>query len=128
MIFFGYYWVSKNYFGQYDCNFDDIAKLAILDLFKISLFWNKVYDVIINAYGVINKIFSTDTIYIVNAVMWPKYGNSDISMKEVIIALILHKLDQKSKIILISGLDSSTMIWDRLEVWSWKLKARRQKS
>ena len=60
--------------------------------------------------------------------MWPKYGNSDISMKEVIIALILHKLDQKSKIILISGLDSSTMIWDQLEVWSWKLKARRQKS
>ena len=128
MIFFGYYWVSKNCFGQHDCNFDDIAKLAILDLFKISLFWNKVYDVIINAYGVINKIFSTDTIYIVNAIMWPKYGNSDISMKEVIIALILHKLDQKIKIILISGLDSSTMIWDRLEVWSWKLKARRQKS
>ena len=128
MIFFGYYWVSKNCFGQYDCNFDDIAKLAILDLFKISLFWNKVYNVIINAYGVINKIFSTDTIYIVNAVMWPKYGNSDISMKEVIIALILHKLDQKSKIILISGIDSSTMIWDRLEVWSWKLKARHQKS
>ena len=38
---------------------------------------------------VINKILSRDKDYIVDVVMWPKFGKSNISMREVIITLIL---------------------------------------
>ena len=58
-------------------------KLATPDLLKI--FQNKDYDVIIPDYDIINKIFSSDSNYIVDVVMWPKFGNSNISMREIII-------------------------------------------
>ena len=38
---------------------------------------------------VANKILSRDSNFIVDVFMWPKFGNSSISMKEVIITLIL---------------------------------------
>ena len=59
------------------------AKLATVALLKIKAFWNKGYDVITSACDVINKILSRDSNYIVDAVMWPKFGNSSISMREV---------------------------------------------
>ena len=65
------------------------AKLDTLGLLKIKVFWNKVYDVITSVYGVVNKILTPDSNYIVDVVMWPKFGNSSISMREVIITLIL---------------------------------------
>ena len=52
---------------------------------KIKVFWKKGYDVIIFASDVTNKILSRDSNYIVDAVTWPKFGNSSISMREVII-------------------------------------------
>ena len=61
------------------------AKLATLDLLKIKAFWNKGYDIITSVCDVMNKILSHDSNYIVNVVMWPKFGNSSISMKEIII-------------------------------------------
>ena len=61
------------------------AKMATLGLLKIKVFWNKGYDVIISVYDIINKDSSRDSNYIVDAVMWPKFGNSSISMREVII-------------------------------------------
>ena len=45
------------------------AILAALGLFKIKVFWNKVYDVITSAHDVINKILSSDTNHIVDLVM-----------------------------------------------------------
>ena len=51
------------------------AKMAALGLLKINLIWNKGYDIIINVHTVINKILSRDSNYIVDAVMWPKFGN-----------------------------------------------------
>ena len=51
---------------------------------KIKVFWKKGYDVIIFASDVTNKILSRDSNYIVDAVTWPKFGNSSISMREVI--------------------------------------------
>ena len=63
-------------------------KLATLGLLKIKVLWNKCYDVIISAYDVTNKILSRDSNYIVDVVMWPKFGNSSISMREVIIISI----------------------------------------
>ena len=35
------------------------------------------------------KILSGDSNYIVEVIMWPKFGNSSISMREVIITSIL---------------------------------------
>ena len=65
------------------------AKMATLGLIKIKLFWNQVYDVIISAHDVTVKILSRDSNYIVDVVMWPKFDNSSISMREVILTSIL---------------------------------------
>ena len=65
------------------------AKIATLGLLKIMLFWNKGYDIIILAHDVTSKILLGYSNYIVDMVMWPKFGNSSISMREVIIISIL---------------------------------------
>ena len=67
------------------------AKMAALGLLKINVFWNKGYDVIIYAHAAINKILSRHSNYIVDVVMWPKFGNYSPSMREVIITSILYK-------------------------------------
>ena len=63
------------------------AKLATPGLKKV--FRNKGYRVIIPDYDVTNKILSRDSNYVVDVVMRPKFGNSSISMREVIITSIL---------------------------------------
>ena len=65
------------------------AKMATPGLLKITVFWNKGYDVIIPVDDVTNKILSRDSNYIVDVVMWPKFGNSSICIREVIITSIL---------------------------------------
>ena len=65
------------------------AKMAALALLKVKVFWNKVYYVIYSVYDVTNKILSHDSNYIVDVVMWPKFGNSSISIREVIVTSIL---------------------------------------
>ena len=65
------------------------AKLATLGLLKIKVFWNKDHDIIISVHGVTNKILSCDLDYIVNVIMWPKSGNSNVSMREIFITSIL---------------------------------------
>ena len=57
------------------------AKMAPLGLLKIKVFGNKDYDVIIP----VNEILSCDSNYVVGVVMWSKFGNSSISMREIII-------------------------------------------
>ena len=59
------------------------AKLATLGLLllKIKIFWKKSDDVIIYIHGVTNKVLSRDSNYIVGVVVWPKFVNSNISMK-----------------------------------------------
>ena len=59
------------------------AKMATPGLLKITVFWNKGYDVIIPVDDVTNKILSRDSNYIVDVFMWPKFGNSSIAMREV---------------------------------------------
>ena len=59
--------------------------MATLSLLKQNVFWNKDYDVIICIHDVINKILSRESNYIVAVVMWPNFGNSSVSVKEVII-------------------------------------------
>ena len=74
------------------------SKLATFGLLKIKVFWNKGYDVIASACDVINKILSPDSNYIVDVVVWLKFVNSSISMREVIITSILYGFDQKNQI------------------------------
>ena len=91
------------------------AKMATLGLLETKLFWNKDYDVINSAYDVTNKILSRDSNYIVNVVMWPKFGNCWISMREVIITSILQGFDQKNqffeRVILVQ--------FQYLIIWDW---------
>ena len=65
------------------------AKMANPGLLKITVFWNNGYDVIIHVDDLTNKILLRDSIYIVDAFMWPKFGNSSNSMREVIITSVL---------------------------------------
>ena len=65
------------------------AKLVSLGLLKIKTFQNKCYDLIIPDYDVTNKILERDSNYIVDVVMWPKFDNFSISMREVIITWII---------------------------------------
>ena len=65
------------------------AKLTALVLLKIKVFFNKSYDVIISDHYVTNKILSLYSNYTVDVVMWPKFGNSSISIREVTITSIL---------------------------------------
>ena len=72
--------------------------MATQGLLKILIFWNKGYDVIITVDGVTNKILSRDSNYIIDVFMWPKFGNSVISMREVITTSILQEFDQKNHV------------------------------
>ena len=65
------------------------GKMATLDLPKIKFFWNNGYNLIVSVYDVTNKNLSRNSNYIVDVVMWPKFGNPSISMREVIITSTL---------------------------------------
>ena len=73
------------------------AKMSSLGFLKIKVFLNKDYNIIVSAHDVINRISLRDLDYIVDVVMWPKFGKSNISIREVIITLILlWGFDQKN--------------------------------
>ena len=65
------------------------AKMAIPCPLKTTVFWNKNYNVIIPAHEVNNNNLSGDSNYIVDTVMSLKFGNSNMSVREVIITSIL---------------------------------------
>ena len=65
------------------------TKMATLGLLKTKVYWNKGYGVIIFVHDVTNKILSSDSVYIIDVFMCSKFGNSSISMREVIIISIL---------------------------------------
>ena len=65
------------------------AKKATLGHLKITVFRNKGYNVIISVHDVTKKILTRHSYYIVDVVMGPKFGNSSISMKGIIITSIL---------------------------------------
>ena len=65
------------------------AKMATPGLLKITVFWNKGYDVIIYVHDVTSKILFRDSNYVVDVVMSPKFSKPNISMREDIIISIL---------------------------------------
>ena len=62
--------------------------MATASLLKIMVFWNKGYDIIIPVDGVTKKLIG-DSNYIVDVSMWLKFGNTSISMREIITTSIL---------------------------------------
>ena len=64
------------------------AKLVTPGLLEIKLFQNKGYDIVIFDYNVTKKISSKDSNCIVYVVMWPKFGNTSISVREFIVTSI----------------------------------------
>ena len=58
------------------------GNVATLGLLEIKVFWNKGYDIR-------NKILSRDSNYITDVVKWPKFGSSNIAMREVTITSVL---------------------------------------
>ena len=66
-----------------------LAKITTPGLLKIKVFWNNSYDAIISVHDVTSKILSRDSNYVIDEVMWPKFGNCSVSMRKVIIASIL---------------------------------------
>ena len=65
------------------------VKLTTLGNLKIKTIWNKSYDIIITASVITNKILSCKSYNIVYVLMWPKFGNSGISVREAIVTSIL---------------------------------------
>ena len=63
------------------------AKFATLGLLKIKVFWNKGYDAIISAHEFTSNVLRRGSNYIVDVVMWPRFGSSSVSMRKVIIIL-----------------------------------------
>ena len=65
------------------------AKMATQGLLKTTVFWNKSYDVILPIDDTTNKILLRDSNYIVDVFMWPKFGYSSNSMREIITNSVL---------------------------------------
>ena len=65
------------------------AKMATSHLLEIKFLWNKGYDIIMPVHDVTKNILWRDSNHIVDVVMWPKFGKSSSSMREVIITSIL---------------------------------------
>ena len=84
-----------------------LVKILTVDVVKIKVVWSKGYDLIISVYDVTNKVLSHNSNYVVDVVIWPKFSNSNISMRKVIITSILQWFDQKNhffqKVVLVQG-------------------------
>ena len=72
------------------------TKMATTVLLKGTVFWNRVYGVIIHVNDVIKIILWRHSNYTVDVFMWIKFGSSSISMRQVITTLVLYRFDQKN--------------------------------
>ena len=88
LILLNFFWIFKGCFDKHGCSFDDTSKIDVLDLLKTKIFWRKCSDVIIFIHYVTKRILSREANYIVDVVMWPKFGNSNMSMREANITSI----------------------------------------
>ena len=86
------------------------AKMATPGLLKMTVFWNKGYDLIISIDDITNKILSRDSNYTVDVLLRPKFGNCSISMTEVTTNFI--RILPEKLLFLRDDLGSSSIIWD----------------
>ena len=68
-------------------------KMVTLGLLKTKVFWNKCYGTIMSVCDITNKILSQVSNYVVNVIMWLKFGYSSISMTELIRTSVLKGFD-----------------------------------
>ena len=92
-----------------------LAKIATSGLLKIKLFWNTGYDVTVSVPNVTNKILSRDSNYIVDVIMWSKFGNYSISMREVITVSIFIRIWE---VVLVQFQQFETSTRYELEIWN----------
>ena len=64
------------------------VKLAMLSGLKTKLFWSKCYEVINSVSDLTSKTLPCEWTCIIDLVIWPKFGNANISMREVIITSV----------------------------------------
>ena len=115
---------SSNFFGSLKVALINMVtilmmstKLATLDLLKIKVLWKKGCVVIIFVHDVTNTVLSLETSYIVDVVMWLKFGNSSNSLSEVIITSIQKKL---LKVIITRRTNSfEKCFWFKFNDWDW---------
>ena len=86
---FNFFWVFKGFFLIMVEILMMSAKLPTVDLLKTKAFWYKGCDLVISVHDACKRLLSRYWNYIVNLVMWPKFGNCSITIREVIITLIL---------------------------------------
>ena len=73
------------------------AKMTTPDLLKKTVFWSKDYDLSISVDDVTNKVLSRDSNYFEGVLMWPKFGNPIISVREGTKTSILYGFDRKKR-------------------------------
>ena len=66
-----------------------LAEMATPGPLKITVFWDKGYDVIISLVDTTNKMLSRDSNYIADLFIWQNFGNTSISMRVIITNSIL---------------------------------------
>ena len=66
-----------------------LAEMATPGPLKITVFWDKGYDVIISLVDATNKMLSRDSNYIADLFIWQNFGNTSISMRVIITNSIL---------------------------------------
>ena len=93
------------------------AKMATPCLVKLTVFWNKGYEDIVPASDVTDKILSSDSNYIADVSLWPRFDTRIWPEKALFCG---------------AGLGSSLIIWDciryKLEILHHCVKRVRTKS
>ena len=87
------------------------VKMATQSHLKLTVIWNKGYDVIIHVDDATSKILSHDSSYIVDVFMWPKFSNCIISMRSYHNFNFIRIWPGKA-LFLIGVPDSNSVIWD----------------
>ena len=72
------------------------TELATPSLPKIKIFWKNYYGVIIYTHDTSSKVLSHESSYIVDELMWPNFGKSSISWKELIKTSFLSTFDNRN--------------------------------
>ena len=92
--YFNFFWVFASCFNMVKVLMMS-AKLAILDLLNVILKWSLWrYNFCPWRY---QQTLSSESSYNVDVIMWPKFGNSSVSMREVAITSIFTNLTEKTK-------------------------------
>ena len=72
---FNFSWVFKDFLMNLVIILIMSTKMATPGLLKTTVIWKKSYDVTVPVDDVTNKILSRDSNYIVDVLMWAKFGN-----------------------------------------------------